>query len=410
MRAGRPSRRRCCPIGPAARRRGSCRRAPRAPRRPPRSRTARASAPGRSPSADPASSQWRCPGRDGAESPRRPCGPAHRARRSPAAARGKRQTSAATAPAVASTRMSKSSSGMGNGLPEGRLSASSYPADTEGAWKAYALDVDRSRPARQSRARTASRRPPGRTRGTLRRPAAPTASSHGLLRGAADGLRAPGRDLDLDRAARDRRAAEDGWPCAHRRERRQVPRLRPHAPPHGRLGGRLDRRRRAAASHPGRSDRAGMRVPAQVADRRLRGLRVGCRIGDLPGDLVGGAARSAPRPAARGPARGRQLSVRSHGSSHRGLRRPGPAAHFPCPQPSAADSRLGRRAADRRVRGACPDVSRDAPPARRRRGVLVGIGALLVLLFACRAAGVAHAARSSRAAALARSRHAEPIA
>jgi membrane-associated phospholipid phosphatase len=43
-------------------------------------------------------------------------------------------------------------------------------------------------------------------------------------------------------------------------------------------------------------------------------------------------------------------------------------------------------------------------------GVLVGIGALLVLLFACRAAGVAHAARSSRAAALARSRHAEPIA
>ena len=61
-----------------------------------------------------------------------------------------------------------------------------------------------------------------------------------------------------DRAARDRRAAADGWPCAHRRERRQVPRLRPHAPPHGRLGGRLDRRRRAAASHPGRSDRAGI--------------------------------------------------------------------------------------------------------------------------------------------------------
>jgi undecaprenyl-diphosphatase len=43
-------------------------------------------------------------------------------------------------------------------------------------------------------------------------------------------------------------------------------------------------------------------------------------------------------------------------------------------------------------------------------GLLVGIGALLVLLFACRAAGAAQAARSSRAAALARSRHAEPVA
>jgi membrane-associated phospholipid phosphatase len=42
-------------------------------------------------------------------------------------------------------------------------------------------------------------------------------------------------------------------------------------------------------------------------------------------------------------------------------------------------------------------------------GVVVGIGALLVLLFACRAAGAAHAARSSRAA-LAPSRHAEPVA
>ena len=43
-------------------------------------------------------------------------------------------------------------------------------------------------------------------------------------------------------------------------------------------------------------------------------------------------------------------------------------------------------------------------------GLLVGTGALLVLLFACRAAGAAQAARSSRATALARSRHAEPVA
>jgi undecaprenyl-diphosphatase len=43
-------------------------------------------------------------------------------------------------------------------------------------------------------------------------------------------------------------------------------------------------------------------------------------------------------------------------------------------------------------------------------GLIIGIGALLVLLFACRAAGVAHAARSPKAAKVATSRHAQPVA
>jgi undecaprenyl-diphosphatase len=43
-------------------------------------------------------------------------------------------------------------------------------------------------------------------------------------------------------------------------------------------------------------------------------------------------------------------------------------------------------------------------------GLVIGIGALLVLLFACRAAGVAHAARSPKAARAAASRRAQPVA
>jgi membrane-associated phospholipid phosphatase len=43
-------------------------------------------------------------------------------------------------------------------------------------------------------------------------------------------------------------------------------------------------------------------------------------------------------------------------------------------------------------------------------GLVIGIGALLVLLFACRAAGVAHAARSPKPAKVATSRHAQPVA
>jgi membrane-associated phospholipid phosphatase len=43
-------------------------------------------------------------------------------------------------------------------------------------------------------------------------------------------------------------------------------------------------------------------------------------------------------------------------------------------------------------------------------GLVIGIGALLVLLFACRAAGVAHAARSRRTATVSSSRRAQPVA
>jgi membrane-associated phospholipid phosphatase len=43
-------------------------------------------------------------------------------------------------------------------------------------------------------------------------------------------------------------------------------------------------------------------------------------------------------------------------------------------------------------------------------GLIIGIGALLVLLFACRAAGVAQEARSSRAARSAPRHRAERVA
>jgi undecaprenyl-diphosphatase len=43
-------------------------------------------------------------------------------------------------------------------------------------------------------------------------------------------------------------------------------------------------------------------------------------------------------------------------------------------------------------------------------GLIVGVGALLVLLFACRAAGAAHSARSPRSARVATSRRTEPVA
>jgi len=43
-------------------------------------------------------------------------------------------------------------------------------------------------------------------------------------------------------------------------------------------------------------------------------------------------------------------------------------------------------------------------------GLVIGIGALVVLLFACRAAGVTHAARSPKAAKVSRPRRAHPVA
>jgi undecaprenyl-diphosphatase len=43
-------------------------------------------------------------------------------------------------------------------------------------------------------------------------------------------------------------------------------------------------------------------------------------------------------------------------------------------------------------------------------GLVIGIGALLVILFACRAAGVAHETRSLIAARSAGARRAEPVA
>jgi len=49
-------------------------------------------------------------------------------------------------------------------------------------------------------------------------------------------------------------------------------------------------------------------------------------------------------------------------------------------------------------------------PLDTAAGLVIGIGALLVLLFACRAAGVAQATRSPRSAPAPASRHAHPVA
>jgi membrane-associated phospholipid phosphatase len=43
-------------------------------------------------------------------------------------------------------------------------------------------------------------------------------------------------------------------------------------------------------------------------------------------------------------------------------------------------------------------------------GLVIGVGALLVLLFACRAAGVARAARRPATAGVPASRRAQPVA
>jgi membrane-associated phospholipid phosphatase len=43
-------------------------------------------------------------------------------------------------------------------------------------------------------------------------------------------------------------------------------------------------------------------------------------------------------------------------------------------------------------------------------GLIIGIGALLVMLFACRAAGVAHAARSAKATTVAGTRRTQRVA
>ena len=77
------------------------------------------------------------------------------------------------------------------------------------------------------------------------------------------GFAALAADLDRARAPRDRRAARQSAGCARGQQLRQVARRRAHTLPHRCVRGLLDRRRRAAASDPGRRDRARLRRPAQ---------------------------------------------------------------------------------------------------------------------------------------------------
>ena len=183
----------------------------------------------------------------------------------------------------------------GRGSRSTRVMRCTRPIGEESRWKRHR--------ARRRTVAAQPGRPLGRA-GAGRPPGGPAERFAGRLRGRHPaavffaallaGFALLGCDLDRARAARDRRAARRRRRGADRRERRHVARRRAHAVPHRRLGGRLDGRRRAAAADPGGSDRAGLRVPAQVADRRLRGLRARRRVGDLPRHVAGGAARAAP--------------------------------------------------------------------------------------------------------------------
>ena len=251
----------------------------------------------------------------------------------------------------------------------------------------------------------------GRAGRALRRPAARTASRGGVLRGAARGLRRARPDLDRARAARDRRAAPHRRPGPDRRERRQVDRRRAHAVPDGRLGGRLDARRRSAAADPGRSDRARVRDPAQVADRR--------------------ASRSSRSSSSRRPTASRRWRCRASAPRSSGSRTfPWTRASRPVTRRRRSRSTPGWSCSSRRGSrpAGCASLAWAVAivipifvalarmyrgmhhPLDVAGGLVIGIGALLVLLFACRAAGVAHAARSPQAATVAASRRAQPVA
>ena len=208
-----------------------------------------------------------------------------------------------------------------------------------------------------------------------------------LLRRAVLRLRAAGRGVRAARTARDRCARARRRHRAHGPERDRVAGRGPNAVPDGRLGGRLGRRRRAAAADPRRRDRPRLRRAAPVADRRLRGLRARRRVRHLPRDLAARPARAA-RPCGASRTSRRTRATRPGHTAASIAVYGGLALLLTSAIPSRALRRLAWGvavvlplivAASRMYRGM-------HHPLDVAGGVLVGVGAVLVLLFACRAA------------------------
>ena len=248
----------------------------------------------------------------------------------------------------------------------------------------------------------------GRSGRALRRPAARTPSGGGLLRGAARRLRRARGCLDRARAARDRRAARRrrlGAAPTRASSSRSSPSARRSSPTSRRSAPRSAARRCCRSS-----SAAIALVCAFAAQWRIAAFAVFVLVVESATYRVTSLAVPRDRPdvqAARGPSRRRELPLRSHGRRDRGLRRPGAAAHVARSPPAAAHRRLGGR--DRRSRCfvAASRMYRGMHhPLDVAGGLVVGVGALLVLLFACRAAGVAQAPRTPqpRAGATARRR------
>ena len=146
--------------------------------------------------------------------------------------------------------------------------------------------------------------------------------------------------------------------------------------------------RRASPSSCSSVESATYRVTSLVVPRERPDVQ---RLEDLPADA--------------------SYPVGPHRRVDRGLRRPRAAAHLALPQPRARGSPPGSLAILLPVFVALSRMYRGMHhPLDVAGGVVVGIGALLVLLFACRAAGVARGAHASAPArGRARSRSA-PVA
>ena len=174
-----------------------------------------------------------------------------------------------------------------------------------------------------------------------------------------------------------------------------VARVPSHTGPYRGFVDRLYRRRRRRSPGCRGSGRHGMRALPKVADRGLRSLCARRRVGGLPGHNLSLPRASPSCAPSRELAGERELPVRSHGSFDCRLRRSGAAPDLEIPQP-------GRRAIGWPLAVA---VSLYVALSRLYRGMhypldaaggaLLGVAALCVVVFACRAAGAAEHRRSS---------------